>query len=144
MVVRVRVEEAKSGLSSCKKCQTKLGMGELRAGVDVWMAGRTVTGWLHMKCMASAFKFDRCKAAGKCKLSGVAMRKGDARLELAKEYTGIFFALGHSSAALCDFLKEHPLDPKRIPGYDILSDAEKKLLWKSGSVVRKRPAARSG
>lgn len=33
------------------------------------------------------------------------MERGEARLELAKEYTGIFFKLNHSAAALADFLK---------------------------------------
>ena len=133
MVKRVKVEKAKSDKSSCKKCQKKIGFDELRAGVDCWMAGRTVTAWLHMKCMSQCFKFDRCKGRGKCKMSGDTMERGDARLELAKEYTGIFFKLNHSHAALADFLKEKVMDPKSIKGYSMLSADEKSQLWKSKS-----------
>ena len=140
---KVKCEKAKSDKSSCKKCQKKIGFNEMRAGVDCWMGGQTVTAWLHMKCMSECFKFDRCKAKGKCKLSGETMEKGEARLELAKEYTGIFFRLKHSAAALSDFLKERAMDPKLIKGYGILSADEKKHLWKSKkfSVSLKRPAS---
>ncbi|CAK0817183.1 unnamed protein product [Prorocentrum cordatum] len=131
MVKSVRVEKAKSDKSSCKKCQKRIERDQLRAGVDVWMSGRTMTGWLHMGCMAECFKFDRCKGAGKCKLSGESMSKGEARLECAREYTGIFFKLGHSGSALSAFLQEHPMDPKSIKGYSILTDDEKKSLWSS-------------
>mmetsp|Transcript_110761 Transcript_110761/g.155451 ORF Transcript_110761/g.155451 Transcript_110761/m.155451 type:complete len:137 (-) Transcript_110761:122-532(-) len=136
MVKRVKVEKAKSDKSSCKKCQKKIGFDELRAGVDCWMAGRTVTAWLHMKCMSQCFKFDRCKGRGKCKMSGDTMERGDARLELAKEYTGIFFKLNHSHAALADFLKEKVMDPKSIKGYSMLSADEKSQLWKSKSKAK--------
>ena len=124
MVKKVKVEKAKSDKSSCKKCQKKIGFGELRAGIDCWMGGRTVTAWLHMKCMAECFKFDRCKGKGKCKLSAETMEKGEARLELAREYTGIFFKLKHSGAALADFLKEKAMDPKSIKGYMVLATTE--------------------
>ncbi len=133
MVKRVKVEKAKSDKSSCKKCQKKIGFDELRAGVDCWMAGRTMTAWLHMKCMSQCFKFDRCKGRGKCKMSGDTMERGEARLELAREYTGIFFKLNHSHAALADFLKEKVMDPKSIKGYSMLSADEKSQLWKSKS-----------
>ena len=133
MVKRVKVEKAKSDKSSCKKCQKKIGFDELRAGVDCWMAGRTVTAWLHMKCMSQCFKFDRCKGKGKCKMSGDTMERGEARLELAKEHTGIFFKLNHSHAALTDFLREKVMDPKSIKGYSMLSADEKSQLWKSKS-----------
>ena len=36
------------GPHSGKKCQKKIRFDELRAGVDCWMGGRTVTAWLHM------------------------------------------------------------------------------------------------
>ena len=136
MVKRVKVEKAKSDKSSCKKCQKKIGFDELRAGVDCWMAGRTVTAWLHMKCMSQCFKFDRCKGRGKCKMSGDTMERGEARLELAREYTGIFFKLNHSHAALADFLKEKVMDPKSIKGYSLLSADEKSQLWKSKSKAK--------
>eukprot|EP00931_Biecheleriopsis_adriatica_P069825 TRINITY_DN43633_c0_g1_i1.p1 TRINITY_DN43633_c0_g1~~TRINITY_DN43633_c0_g1_i1.p1 ORF type:complete len:135 (-),score=36.92 TRINITY_DN43633_c0_g1_i1:138-542(-) len=128
---KVHVENAKSDKSICKKCRKNINFGELRAGVDVWMGGRTVRAWLKMKCMASCFKFDRCKAPSKCKLSGQKMSKGEARLELAREYTGIFFKLSYAKAALSDFLKKKHMNPKSIKGYSILSAAEQKLLWKS-------------
>lgn len=128
-VKRVHVERAKSDKSSCKKCQKKIKFGELRAGVDCWMGGRTVKAWLHMSCMAECFKFGRCKAKSKCKLSGEAMVKGEARLELAREYTGISFKLNHSKAALGDFLKQRKVNPKSLKGYKDLTDQEKKLLW---------------
>eukprot|EP00439_Symbiodinium_sp_Y106_P031872 s5426_g3.t2 len=142
-VKRVHVERAKSDKSSCKKCQKKIKYGELRAGVDCWMGGRTVKAWLHMSCMAQCFKFGRCKAASKCKLSGEAMVKGEARLELAREYTGLYcmrstpgeppqrisFKLNHSKAALGDFLKQRKVNPKSLKGYKDLTAEEKKLLW---------------
>merc|ERR1719486_658988 len=106
MVMHIKVEEAKSDKSSCKVCLKKIEHGQIRAGVDVWMSGRIMTGWLHMKCMAECFKFDRCKGAGKCKLSGERMSKGDARLECARKYTGVSFKLKHSRAALADFLQD--------------------------------------
>lgn len=129
---------------SPRKCQKKIGFGELRAGVDCWMGGRTVTAWLHMKCMAECFKFDHCKGKGKCKLSGETMDRGEARLELAREYTGIFFKLKHSHAALVDFLQEKSMDPKSIKGYSALSAVEKKQLWKPKakfSVSLKKPTS---
>ncbi|OLP78047.1 hypothetical protein AK812_SmicGene41824 [Symbiodinium microadriaticum] len=85
-VKRVHVERAKSDKSSCKKCQKKIKFGELRAGVDCWMGGRTVKAWLHMSCMAECFKFGRCKAKSKCKLSGDLLRCGALRQNRRSEY----------------------------------------------------------
>ena len=64
------------------------------------------------------------------------MEKGEARLELAREYTGIFFKLKHSGAALADFLKEKAMDPKSIKGYKVLATTERKLLWKPRNTRR--------
>ena len=138
MVKKVKVEKAKSDKSSCKKCQKKISFDELRAGVDCWMGGRTVTAWLHMKCMSECFKFDRCKGKGKCKLSGDTMERGEARLELAREYTGIFFKLKHSHSALADFLKEKAMKPQTIKGYSELSAQEKSQLWKTAKAHFRR------
>ena len=53
-----------------------------------------------------------------------------------KALEGIFFKLNHGKAALDDFLKEKPVDPKSFKGYNILTKDEAKLLWK-GKFARK-------
>lgn len=124
----VKVENARSGLSTCKKCQERIAAGEMRAGVDIWQVGRTATAWLHLECLQSGFKFAKCRGTGKCKFSGEKMIKGRSRLELAQEYTGIFYAVEQSAEALAALLAVWPMAPAQIEGFDTLEEAEKKVV----------------
>jgi len=56
------VVPATSGRASCKRCLSKIGEGELRVGVQAYVAGRVVTVWLHPPCFLSECSWDRATA----------------------------------------------------------------------------------
>ena len=74
----VRVEEAKSNRSSCRRCQENIVKGEIRFGLEAWMAGRVLVGWVHLDCFKQGLKFDVAQnGRAKCKQSGEAFTKGE-------------------------------------------------------------------
>mmetsp|Transcript_5384 Transcript_5384/g.14991 ORF Transcript_5384/g.14991 Transcript_5384/m.14991 type:complete len:194 (-) Transcript_5384:628-1209(-) len=76
----LHVEKAKSSRSRCKACQKHLSLGENRFGLQCWMAGRTMVGWVHPKCLIPTFAFDVAPSGrGKCKYTGEPFSKGELR-----------------------------------------------------------------
>lgn len=47
-----KIEAAKSGRSSCKKCKEKIGKGEIRIGTVSMKDDIEMVGWRHVKCFA--------------------------------------------------------------------------------------------
>ena len=54
--IRVLVEYCASSRSTCRRCLRRIGLGDLRCGVESWvpMFGSRVVAWHHSRCLALA------------------------------------------------------------------------------------------
>jgi len=125
----IRVEPAKSGRASCRRCKVKIQAGETRIGLEAWIMGRQAVTWQHPKCFAEGIHFSPSPSArGSCKFSGERFEKGETRLGLTSHTTKSYVKIEHASAVLEDFVKTTKLNLTKVEGFKSLDAKSKKSL----------------
>eukprot|EP00943_MAST-04B_sp_MAST-4B-sp1_P001736 g1736.t1 len=79
----LKIENAKTGRSRCRKCLETIEKNELRVGMKAWIMGRNSITWQHQECFISNIKIDTASnSRTKCKISKIPFGVGDLRIGL--------------------------------------------------------------
>lgn len=107
------LERAKTGRSTCRGCGEGISAGDLRVGVEAFVAGRVAMTWQHPACALRACHLERCPAnRGKCKATDESFAKGDARLCIRSKEHKSYYGLAGMGPALRPALEA-------VPGFDV-------------------------
>jgi len=131
---------ATTGRSKCRKCLKNIGKGELRIGLQAFIAGRVSNTWQHPTCFLENIEISRDKSGrSHCKASGKAFEKGEPRISF-HSHTAVahlkFDALPDTLAPVVKEIESRQpsqisgkdkirLDPSQWTGFDTLTDSEK-------------------
>ena len=89
-----KLEHAKTGRSTCRGCGEGIAVGELRVGIEAFVAGRVADTWQHPKCALEHCFLEVAPAnRGKCKATDEPFAKGDVRLALCSKDHKTFYGL---------------------------------------------------
>eukprot|EP00468_Gymnochlora_sp_CCMP2014_P003528 CAMPEP_0167750938 /NCGR_PEP_ID=MMETSP0110_2-20121227/6274_1 /TAXON_ID=629695 /ORGANISM="Gymnochlora sp., Strain CCMP2014" /LENGTH=237 /DNA_ID=CAMNT_0007636325 /DNA_START=120 /DNA_END=830 /DNA_ORIENTATION=+ len=131
----IKVEKAKTGRSRCRKCMETIQKGEVRIGMNAWIAGRNAVTWQHPVCFFENISFTRENTGrSKCKYSGDKFQKGDARLSCQSHTAFTNIKLSALSLCLREAVISSPQvvmekhSPEFWPGYDMLTEEEKEVV----------------
>uniref|UniRef100_A0A7S4DXD7 PARP-type domain-containing protein n=1 Tax=Lotharella globosa TaxID=91324 RepID=A0A7S4DXD7_9EUKA len=132
----LKVENAKTGRSKCRKCMEKLEKGELRVGMQAWIMGRQSMTWQHPKCFMENISFTReATGRGKCKISKKSFEAGEARLSLRSHTATSNVKLTLLPLCLRSFVKavseeknSGDIEPHTWNGYEILEKEEREVV----------------
>ena len=77
----VTTSHAVSSRSTCRKCKQTIEKGEMRVGVEAWVAGRSSMTWQHVGCFATSLDVEVVMkgATGTCKETKTKIEKGSVR-----------------------------------------------------------------
>ena len=96
-----KLERAKTGRSTCRGCGEGIAAGELRVGIEAFVAGRVADTWLHPRCALNACFLEVAPAKrGKCKATDEPFAQGDARLTLCSKDHKTFYGVKGMGDAL--------------------------------------------
>ena len=96
-----KLERAKTDRSTCRGCGEGIAAGELRVGIEAFVAGRVADTWQHPRCALNACFLEVAPAKrGKCKATDEPFAKGDARLTLCSKDHKTFYGVKGMGDAL--------------------------------------------
>jgi len=138
----LKVEAAKTGRSTCRKCRNKLEKGETRVGMNAWIAGRNAVTWQHPGCFFSNVSITReSSGRGKCRFSKQSFKKEEPRLTFQShtakasiKFSVIRSCLLPLARESKNMLQSEKFHPKAWKGYSELDKNEANSLyaeWKS-------------
>ena len=96
-----KLEYAKTGRSTCRRCGEAIAAGDLRVGIEAFVAGRVADTWQHPRCALEACYLERCSAnRGKCKATDETFKKGDIRLAVCSKDHKTYYSVKGMGDAL--------------------------------------------
>ena len=123
-----KLEYAKTGRSTCRRCGEAIAAGDLRVGIEAFVAGRVADTWQHPRCALEACYLERCSAnRGKCKATDETFKKGDIRLAVCSKDHKTYYSVKGMGDALKPTLEAvGDFSPSDITGFkEELSEDER-------------------
>ena len=130
-----KLEYAKTGRSTCRRCGEAIAAGDLRVGIEAFVAGRVADTWQHPRCALEACYLERCSAnRGKCKATDETFKKGDIRLAVCSKDHKTYYSVKGMGDALKPTLEAvGDFSPSDITGFkEELSEDELHRLRRIG------------
>eukprot|EP00942_MAST-04A_sp_MAST-4A-sp1_P001483 g1483.t1 len=133
----IKIENAKTGRSRCRKCMEQIEKDELRVGMKAWIMGRNSVTWQHPTCFLHNIKMDiASNSRTKCKFSSIPFNVGDLRIGFRSHTATSWVSLDHATTLL------HPLSEfvSKMPNknwYEELDGYTNKLSEKEQKEIKK-------
>ena len=123
----VHIESAGShcGRAKCKVCLKVIPQDQPRVSLPMFSVGRIVDACFHPKCLVTkGISVDNAKknSAGKCKVSGAALNKGDFRLLVKADNAHFCLGLKPAMEMFDPILTKEGLNGADIKGADTLDE----------------------
>eukprot|EP00596_Hydrurales_sp_CCMP1899_P010448 CAMPEP_0119034498 /NCGR_PEP_ID=MMETSP1177-20130426/1479_1 /TAXON_ID=2985 /ORGANISM="Ochromonas sp, Strain CCMP1899" /LENGTH=323 /DNA_ID=CAMNT_0006991963 /DNA_START=20 /DNA_END=988 /DNA_ORIENTATION=- len=105
----LKLEEALTSRSSCRKCRETIDKGNLRVGMKAWIMGRSSWTWSHPVCFTSLLALSReVSGRGKCKLTSYKFDVGEVKVTCTSHTNTLNLSITAAAKTLENILKEVP------------------------------------
>lgn len=105
----MKLEEAKTGRSSCRKCRATIDQGNMRVGMKAWIMGRSSWTWSHPACFTSLLALSReVSGRGKCKITSYKFDVNEVKVSATSHTNVINMCVPAAAKILESILREDP------------------------------------
>lgn len=103
----LKLEEALTGRSSCRKCREVIDKGNMRVGMKAWIMGRSSWTWSHPVCFTSLLALTReVTGRGRCKLTSYKFDAGEIKVTCTSHTNTLNLSITAAAKTLENIMKE--------------------------------------